>query len=628
MLMNRPARRLLLACFLLAVAAVPVRAQAPIVLEVDASEAPKKILHAHLTIPAKPGQLTLYYPKWIPGEHGPTGPITDLVGLKLTAGGKKVAWKRDEVDMFAIHCEVPEGADHLDVALDFLLATSKEGFTSAASASAKLAVISWNQVLLYPKGATIQEMQCRASLRLPSGWKLGTALPIDKQADALTTFSPVSLETLVDSPVLCGAYLRQTLLGPDGGPAHYLVMACDSEAGLEMTAEYRVKYDRLISEAGALFGARHYKSYRFLLALSDQLAHFGEEHHESSDNHAPERMFLDSETRLLYSTLLSHEYTHSWNGKYRRPVDMIVDDFQKPIRTRELWVYEGLTEYYGMVLAARSGLYTPEQFHDHLGVIVEWAKNQKGRSWRPLDDTAVAAQLLYQAPRGGQARRRGVDFYDEGVLLWLDADTLIREKTQGKKSLDDFCRRFHGGKGGAPAVKGYTFDDVVNDLSAVVEHDWKAFLTERLTATDAAPPLDGVKRGGWKLGYDDKPSDYLSAQESENKSIDLTTTLGLIVKEDGSVVDVIPDKPADKAGVAPGMKVVAVNTRRFSTQVLRTALAATKKSDAGVQLLVENGDYFQTYALAYKGGEKYPRLERDESVKTDLIGATIKPLTK
>jgi predicted metalloprotease with PDZ domain len=397
-----------------------------------------------------------------------------------------------------------------------------------------------------------------------------------------------------------------------------------------MTPEYNAKYDHLVAEAGALFGTRHSTSYRFLLALSDQLAHFGEEHHECSDNHAPERMLIDTETRLLYSTLLSHEFTHSWNGKYRRPTDMIVDDFQKPIRTRELWVYEGLTEYYGMVLAARSGLYTPEQFHDHLGVIVEWAKNQKGRTWRPLEDTAVAAQLLYPAPHGGQARRRGVDFYDEGVLLWLDADTLIREKTQGKKSLDDFCRRFHGSKGGgkdgAPAVKGYTFDDVVNDLNAVVEYDWKAFLTKRLTATDATPPLDGVKRGGWKLGYDDKPSDYQSAQESENKTIDVTATLGLIVKEDGSVVDVIPDKPADKAGVAPGMKVVAVNTRRFSSQVLRTALAGTKKGDGGVQLLVENGDYFQTYPLDYKGGEKYPHLERDESVKADLIGDILKPL--
>jgi predicted metalloprotease with PDZ domain len=621
-------KRFFLAVLLLAVAAPVLRADAVMTLEVDATQAPKKILHAKLTMPAKPGPLTLVYPKWIPGEHAPTGPITDFVGLKLSAGGKKIPWKRDQEDMFAFHCEVPEGADSVEATANFLIATSKDGFTSAASASAKLAVISWNQILLYPKGAKIQEAQCRASLRLPAGWKLGTALPIDKQSEPLTTFAPVSLETLVDSPVLCGAHLQQHALANGDGPRHYLVVACDSAAGLEMTPEYKAHYDKLVAEAGALFGTRHYKSYTFLLALSDQLAHFGEEHHESSDNHAPERMFLDSETRLLYSTLLSHEFTHSWNGKYRRPADMIVDDFQKTIRTRELWVYEGLTEYYGMVLAARCGLYTSEQFHDHLGYIVEWASNQKGRTWRPLEDTAVAAQLLYPAAKSGQAWRRGVDFYDEGVLLWLDADTLIREKSQGKKSLDDFCRLFHGGKGGEPSVKGYSFDDVVKDLNAVVELDWKAFLTERLTTTSATPPLSGVKRGGYKLAYDDKRTDYQSANDSENKQLDLTASLGLIVKDDGGVVDVIPDKPADKAGVGPGMKVVAVNTRKFSSEVLRAALVETKKGDGGVQLLVENGEFFQTYKLVYKGGEKYPRLERDEAVKADLIGEIIKPLTK
>ncbi len=617
---------LIVACFLLA--AAPLHAQAPITLDLDATDAPKKLLHARLTIPAKPGKLTLVYPKWIPGEHGPTGPITDLAGLKISAGGKRIAWQRDQEDMFAIHCDVPAGADSVEVSLDFLLATTKDGLTSASSSSAKLAVISWNQVLLYPKGAKIQEMQCRASLRVPDGWKIGTALPVEKEGKGTTAFGPVSLETLVDSPVLCGAHFREVPLGSEDGPRHYLLLACDSAAGLEMTPEQKEHYDHLVAEAGALFGTRHYKSYRFLLALSDQLAHFGEEHHESSDNHVDERMFLDSDARLYSSTLLSHEFTHSWNGKYRRPADMIVDDFQKAIRTRELWVYEGLTEYYGMVLAARCGLYTPEQFRDHLSWIADWAINQKGRTWRPLEDTTIAAQLLYQAPHGFQARRRGVDFYDEGVLLWLDADTLIREKTQGKKSLDDFCRLFHGGKGGAPAVKGYTFDDVVKGLNEVVEHDWKAFLTKRLTATDPMPPLDGIARGGWKLGYDDKRNEYQSANDAENKQLDLSATLGLVVKEDGGVVDVIPDKPADRAGLAPGMKVLAVNTRRYSFEVLHTAVAATKKDDSGVQLLVENGEFFQTYKLGYQGGEKYPRLERDEAVKGDLIGEIIKPLTK
>jgi predicted metalloprotease with PDZ domain len=613
---------------LLLAASAPLRAEAPMTLEVDASRVGKKILHARLTIPAKPGALTLVYPKWIPGDHGPTGPITDLVDLKITAGGKRVAWQRDPEDLFAFRCDVPEGADAVEVSLSYLPPTSKDNLFSTPLSSAKLAVINWNQVLLYPKGVKIEEAQCRASLRLPAGWKLGTALPIDKAGEPLTTFGPVSLETLVDSPVLCGAHFREIPLGPEDGPRHYLILACDSAAGLEITPEYKAKYDNLVREAGALFGTRHYKSYRFLLALSDQLTSFGLEHHESSDNRAGERTLVESDARLLNATLLPHEFTHSWNGKYRRPADMIVDDFQKPIRTRELWVYEGLTEYYGLVLAARSGLYTPEQFRENLAAIAEWATNQKGRTWRPLEDTATAAQLLYVASKSGQARRRGTDFYDEGVLLWLDADTLIREKTQGKKSLDDFCRRFCGGPGGAPAVKGYTFDDVVKDLNAVAEHDWKAFLTQRLTTTAPAPPLDGVKRGGWKLAYDDKRSEYQTADESENKQINLTTTLGLVLKEEGAVVDVIPDKPADKAGVAPGMKVLAVNARRFSAQVLRTALAATKDGEGGVELLVEDGDFFKTYKLDYKGGEKYPHLERDEAVKGDLLDAIVKPLAK
>jgi predicted metalloprotease with PDZ domain len=280
------------------------------------------------------------------------------------------------------------------------------------------------------------------------------------------------------------------------------------------------------------------------------------------------------------------------------------------------------------VLAARAGLYTPEEFRDHLGTIAEWAKNQKGRTWRPLEDTTIAAQLLYAAARNGQAMRRGVDFYDEGVLIWLDADTLIREKTGNKKSLDDFCRRFCGGTGGAPAVKGYIFDDVVSELNAVVEHDWKAFLAKRLTATDATPPLEGLARGGWKVVYEQKRTEYQSAADSENKQIDLSASLGLIVKEEGGVVDVIPDKAADKAGLAPGMKVLAVNTRRFSPEVLRAAVAATKTGEGGVQLLAENGEYFQTYKLDYKGGEKYPHLERDDAVKTDLLAEIVKPLEK
>jgi predicted metalloprotease with PDZ domain len=428
----------------------------------------------------------------------------------------------------------------------------------------------------------------------------------------------VSLEELADSPVLCGAYFKEVPLGPAEGPPHYLVLACDSAAGLELAPALKAQYERLVAEAGKLFGARHYRSYRFLVTLSDHVRPTGIEHHECSDNRVPERMLIDDAYRKQWTAwLLAHEYAHSWNGKYRRPEGLATADFQQPMKTRLLWVYEGLTEYLGFVLAARSGLYTPELSRENLAVIADWARNQRGRTWRPLEDTAAAAPHLYSARTDWGSRRRGVDFYDEGALLWLDADTLIREKTGSKKSLDDFCRAFHGGKDGPPEVKPYSFDDIVRTLDGVVAHDWKTFLETRLTATSADPPLDGLARGGWKVVYRDKPGELLKAREGEDKTVDLTAALGLLLKEDGTVVDVVPDKPADKAGVAPGMKLVAVNGRRLSVKGLRQAVAATRRGEK-LRLLVENGDYFETRPLDYAGGERYPYLERDAG-RPDLL---------
>jgi predicted metalloprotease with PDZ domain len=599
----------------------------PIELSVDATEAPRKLLHARLVIPATPGPLTLYYPKWIQGEHSPSGPIADLSGLKIQAGGKPVPWRRDDVDLYAFHCTVPDGADAVEVTLDYLAPASKDGFSSAASTTARLAILNWNQVLLYPKGSTVRDLHVRASLMLPRGWKLGTALPIKAEEGTQAQFKTVSLETLADSPVLCGAHLKEVPLGPPEGPPHFLVLACDSSAGLEISSELKAHYERLVTEAGTLFGARHYRSYRFLVALSDHIAHFGEEHHESSDNRVPERMFLDDTYRKQWTAmLLSHEFVHSWNGKYRRPEGLATPDFQKPMRTKLLWVYEGLTEYLGFVLAARSGLYSPEVSRDNLAQIADWARNQVGRTWRPLEDTAVAAPHLYYARSDWGSRRRGVDFYDEGALLWLDADTLIREKTGGQKSLDDFCRAFYGGPSGPPEVKPYTFEDVVRTLNDVVAHDWKGFLEQRLRATDAEPPLDGLKRGGWKLVYRDKASEMLKARESEEKMIDLTTSIGLLLKEEGQVIDVVPGKAADRAGVGPGMKLLAVNGRRLTAERLRQAVAATREGRDKLRLLLENADFIQTFALDYADGEKYPYLERD-SQKADWISDIFRPRT-
>jgi predicted metalloprotease with PDZ domain len=599
-------------------------ADRPIVLTVDATQAPRKLLHARLVIPATPGPMTLYYPKWIPGEHSPSGPINDLSGLEMRAGGKPLTWRRDDVDLYAFHCDVPEGADEVEVSLDYLGSTAKEGYTSGASMTAQLAVLNWNWVVLYPKGRPVREIQVRASLALPHHWKLGTALPVETTKDSVTEFKTASLETLVDSPVLCGAHVKEVPLGEMDGRPHFLILACDSADGLELSAELKGRYERLVAEAGALFGARHYRSYRFLVTMSDHIRSDGIEHHECSDNRLPERFLLDDSYRKhWYAWLLAHEYVHSWNGKYRRPDGLATPDFQQPQKTRMLWVYEGLTQYLGFVLAGRSGLFTPEITKENWAVIADWAQNQRGRAWRPLQDTATAAPFLYGAKSEWASRRRGVDFYDEGALLWLDVDTLIREKTGGKKSLDDFCRAFFGGKDGPPEVKPLTFDELARTLNEVAPHDWKDFLEKRV-ASPTEPPLDGLKRSGWGVTYKDTAGDLFKTRDSEDKTINLTCSIGLLLKDDGVVVDVIPGKAADKAGIGPGMKLLAINDRRWTSERLHQAVAATQDGKVKLVLLMENDDYFRSFALDYSGGEKYPRVKREEG-KPDMLAEIFKP---
>jgi predicted metalloprotease with PDZ domain len=604
------------------IAAFPGRAAdpRPIEISVDLTDAPRRLFRAKLVIPAEPGPITLYYPKWIPGEHQPSGPIIDLSGLKFRAGGKVIPWTRDDVDLFAFHMTVPEGAGSLDAELEYLVPGERGGFGAGPASTAKLAIVNWYLVTLYPKGKSPHDIPVRANLTLPPGWQAGTALPIESKTDNTIQYKAAPLDTFVDSPALCGLHFKEVPIGPKDGPPHFLTMACDSAAGLALSDEVKGQYDRLVVEAGALFGARHYRSYRFLMAMTDQFGHNAIEHHESSDNRLPERMLIDDVNRKTAAAwVLAHEYVHSWNGKYRRPAGMVTPSLQEPQKTRLLWVYEGLTEYLGYVLAARSGLYAQDVSHDNLARIAAWAKTQVGRTWRPLEDTAAAAPHLYMSRNEWSARRRGVDFYDEGALLWLDADTLIREKTDGKKSLDDFCKAFYGGPSGPPEVKPYTFEDIVAALNGVVEYDWKGFLEKRLTSTDAEPPLDGITRGGWKLTYGKERTDLQKAAEGESKTMDLTTSLGLSIAEDGKVIDVVPKSAADRAGLGPHMKVLAVNDRRFNPDRLRETIAATDGGKEKVTLIVENGEFVKVYALDYTGGERYPRLEREPGVP-DRIG--------
>jgi predicted metalloprotease with PDZ domain len=593
-----------------------------ITISVDATTAPRKIFHATLKIPASAGDLTLYYPKWIPGEHAPDGPVIDLAGLKFSAGGQTLKWRRDLLDGFTLHVDVPAGVTDVDAELDFLSpATFEAGFSAGSSATDKMAVISWNQILLYPKGWKSDDINYTASLKVPQGWKFGTPLPVTNQSGNEIHFATVSLTTLVDSPVITGEFLKVVPLAQD--PLTEMDIAADSAAALEAPQEVWDHYKNLVDQTNKLFGAHHYRDYHFLFSLSDHVAHFGLEHHESDDSRIGERGLVDEGPRKLAAGLLPHEYVHSWNGKYRRPADLATPDYQQPMQDDLLWAYEGLTNYLGVVLTGRSGLLRPDQERDDLARTAAALDHMPGRQWRNLQDTADAAPQLYFSPEAWHSWRRGVDFYDEDTLNWLWADVIIRRQTKGKKTLDDFCKLFHGAPNSPPMVKPHTFDDVVNTLTQVAAYDWRGFWTERLTNHGPGAPLGGIEGSGWKVVYDETPSEMESSAESLHHFIDAAYSIGLDLRDDGGITDTIESTPAAKAGIGPGMKLVAVNGRKFSVDVLRDALKAGKNSSEPLALLVENTDYYKTYLLDYHGGERYPHLVRDDS-KPDLLSEILK----
>ncbi|HEX4489247.1 MAG TPA: M61 family peptidase [Terriglobales bacterium] len=593
-----------------------------VTIALDATEAPRKIFHAKLSIPATPGDFVLYYPKWIPGEHGPTGPVQDLAGLKFWTNGQELKWRRDLLDGWTLHVDVPTGATSIDAALDFLSPAGAEGiYTGGASATNKLAILAWNTLLLYPAGWTSDELQYQASVKLPEGWKFGTPLPVDSQSGNEIKFKTVSLTTLVDSPINTSEFLKVVPIADN--PPEEMDIAADSAAALDIPQDVLDHYKSLTDQALKLFGAQHFRSYHFTYTLSDHVAHFGLEHHESNDSREGERYMVDPDLRMLAAGLLTHEYVHSWNGKYRRPYDLATPDYEKPMQTDLLWVYEGLTSYLGDVLSARSGLRTTEQYNNELAKIAADRDHLPGRTWRNLQDTADGVPAMQGAPGQWNSWRRGLDYYEEDVLNWLWVDTIIRQQTNGQKSIDDFCHLFHGGQSGPPEVKTYTFDDVVNTLNQVAPYDWRTFWTERLTNHGPGAPLTGIANSGWKVVYDDKRSELYKAGEGAHDSINAVYSIGLSLNKDGLISDTIEGMPAAKAGIGPGMKVVGVNGRIFTGDAFRDALKATKDGSSGMELLVENTEYYKVYKIDYQGGEKYPHLVRDES-KPDMLGEIIK----
>jgi predicted metalloprotease with PDZ domain len=596
-------------------------------LHVDLTDAPRNIYHARLHIPAHRGEMALVFPEWIPGNHRPSGPIASLTGIRMEAAGQPLMWQRDAIDMYQFHVTVPSGVTDIDVSLDALTMLDSAG-SGGPAASSNLLDLNWNAVVLYPKGARSDDVNFAASITLPEGWKFGTALPVARSNGDEVEFSPVSLTTLIDSPVIAGLHYRKIELSKPGEtPSHAMDLVADADADLAMSEKDLAAYQKLVAEAGAMFGgARHYRQYHFLLTLSDQVGGHGLEHHESNDSAAAERMLLDPDLHYLYTDLVPHEYAHSWNGKYRRPAGLATTNYQEPMIGDLLWVYEGLTDYLGPLFAARSGLMTDEQYRERLAETAAQLDHRTGRQWRPLEDTARSVQILRLQGSQWASWRRGLDYYPEGQLIWLEVDSIIRQQTHGQRSLDDFCRRFHGGESGPPKVVPYTFDDIVRTLNEVAPYDWASLLHERVEAVTTHAPLGGIERGGWKLVYTDKPNQYMKSVEKTQKYADFSCSLGFGLGQDGKFSDVIVGSPAYEAGLGPGMKLVAVNGRKWSPPLLHAALKAAQGSAQPIDLLVEDAQFIKTYSINYHDGEKNPHLERVAD-QPDLMGDMLKPLT-
>ncbi len=606
---------LLLELLVLGVVSALAQSSVTINLTVDATQAPEKILRTRMVMPVKPGPLTLYYPKWIPGEHEPAGPVSNLAGLTFSAGGKTLPWRRDLLDAFTFHLDVPSGVERLDIAFDFIQSSND-------SATDKLVVVAWNPDVLYPAGIPAEKIIFNPTLRLPAGWKFGTPLPVENVAGDEVTFQPVSLDRLVDSPVIAGEYYRAVDITPANEPVHHEIdLVADSAAALEMTPEVQKGFTNMVAESGKVFGARHYRDYHFLLTLSDHVAHFGLEHNECNDSRSGERSLLTEDGRRGVAGLLGHEFVHSWNGKFRRPADLSTPDYEAPMKTDLLWVYEGLTSYLGPLLAARSGMWNPEQYREDLATTAaDLGPGRPGRTWRPLQDTAdaVAGESFGAFGRAGWMNwRRGVDYYPEGDLLWLEVATLIHDQTHGQKAFEDFCQAFYGGPNQGPEVKPYTLDDLVHALQGVAPYDWAAYFHDRLTSTSPEAPVGGIVAGGWKVDYTDKPPESHGGGRFGG-GVNAIYSLGLRIGGDGAVQESLVGGPADLAGITQGMRIVAINDRAYTADLLHDALKAGMKNDQPIRFLVLNEDYYKTCSVNYHGGERYPHLVRVEG-KPDLL---------
>jgi predicted metalloprotease with PDZ domain len=600
----------------------------PIQITADLSEAPRKLYHADLDIPVQPGPVSLTTPKWIPGNHRPTGPVDEITGVVFTANGKVLPWRRDDEDLYQFHVTVPAGVTTLHAHLDCIV---------TARLTQKLAVLEWEKLLLYPANTPVKEIPIQPSVKVPEGWGIGTALtPTDgydpqHPKGGTTHFAATTVEQLEDSPIITGEYFHEFALAPEVTPKHYIDVVADSPEDSQLRPALLSALNNLVRETGAAYNSRHYNVYHFLLTLSDVAGGEGLEHGQSSDNGVGEKGYSDAAHQLAEADLLSHEFTHSWNGKYRRPFNLYQTDFTKMQEGSLLWVYEGMTQYLGNVLAARSGLKSQEQYRDMLAASAANLDNKPGREWRSTEDTAIAASIL----RGGNPAwsnwKRGQDYYQEGELFWLDADTTIRKLTDNKKSLTDFLHIFlaKGGNTG-PLIVTYNRDELIADLNQVAKYDWAAFMRDHVDAINPHADLAGIEQGGYKLVYTDKPTKsartIASTGGRRGGGIDAWYSIGIRVNREGDIADVRWNGPADKAKLFPGQKIIAVNGNVFSGDALKSAIKEAKGKSEPIHFILQGDTFVTTADIDYHEGERFPSLVRVDGTP-DYLDDITKPLT-
>jgi predicted metalloprotease with PDZ domain len=593
--------------------AADVKAAGTMTVDVDATDTRRGILRVRQTVPvAGPGPLVLLYPEWITGNHAPRGQIEKLAGLVIRAGGQTLAWTRDPVNVHAFHVTVPQGARTLELAFQFVSATeADQGRVVVTEAMMNL---QWQSLTLYPAGIYTRNLPVTPRVTYPPQWKAGTALrPAETNGDTVR-YQTVDYETLVDSPIFAGRHFRAEPLGNNVT----LNIVADEAKYLAATPGQIAAHRRLVDQAVKLFGTRSWDHYDFLLALTDEMGAIGVEHHRSSENGVNPEYLTEWDAGPGRRNLLPHELAHSWVGKHRRPKGHDVKDFATPLVNDLMWVYEGQDQLWGYVLGARSGIFSKQETLDALASILAALDARKGREWRSVADTTRDPVITARRPKGWVSWQRSEDYYNEGLSIWLEADTLIRGKTGGRKGLDDFASAFFGTKDGDWSVKFFDLDEVVATLNGVAAHDWARFLADRVSANGVRPAADVLAGTSYRLAWSEEATPFYRDAEKRAGEVNLTFSLGMIVGKGGHLTQVIWDGPAFNAGLTTAAEIVAVDGRTYSETALREAVTAAKGGREPIRLIVKTGTRVREVAIPWTGGHRYPRLEKTTNGEGNL----------